>query len=752
MKPAKSILVIAVLVNLVLQVQICMGQQWKLAGDRIMSRWARDVRPDDVLREYPRPLMVRDNWINLNGLWDYAVTARDIKEFEKADGKILVPFPVESALSGVGRRVTPGEKLWYHRTFEIPSEWVNCRVLLHFGAVDWETTVYVNDKQVGSHRGGYDPFSIDITEALKPEGEQKILVEVWDPTDKGHQPVGKQTLDPRGFWYTAVTGIWQTVWLEPVPQTYIKEIIITPDIDVGRVKVAVNADGGQIKAVVKDGTKTISETIDDVQHPLSVNVADAKLWSPDSPFLYDIDIELIENGEVIDRVRSYFGMRKVSLVRDSEGVLRIALNNEIIFQYGVLDQGWWPGGLYRAPSDEALRYDIEIIKKAGFNMLRKHGKVESQRFYYWCDKLGLLVWQDMTPGDVTGEWGTKRSSESAEQFELELECMINSLYNHPSIITWVIFNEGWGQYDTVRLTQWVKQQDPSRLVNSASGFMDKGVGDIHDVHGYPGPTGAPKEEGRALVLGEFGGLGLPIEGHLWIKREGWGYRSFKNPDQLYEGYAALIEKLKPYISRGLCGAIYTQVTDVEKELNGLMTYDRAVVKMDIGKMAESAGELYKIKPGSYNFTDIVPSSQRQGQKWRYINEEPAEGWNELDFDDSNWSTGEGGFGQPDAVGAIVRTEWTTEMICLRKRFELTTIEEIQNPYLVLYHDFEEETKVYLNGQLIAEGPEHQAAYTLFELGVEGKEKLRKGKNILAIYGKRNSRRQYIDAGLLDLHN
>jgi hypothetical protein len=723
---------------------------WEPAGEKIMSRWAKEVTPDNVLKEYPRPLMVREKWMNLNGLWDYAITTRDTQELEQADGKILVPFPVESALSGVGGRVTPTEKLWYHRKFEIPEGWGDSCVLLHFGAVDWETKVYVNEKEVGTHRGGYDPFSFDITDALEQEGEQEILVEVWDPTDEGYQPVGKQTLNPRGFWYTAVSGIWQTVWLEPVPQIYIKDIQIIPDIDAGTAKLVVNADSGQIKAVVKEGTKEISKAVGGAKQSLSIKVPDTKLWSPEAPFLYDIEIELVDDGKVIDKVRSYFGMRKISMVRDSEGILRIALNNEIIFQYGILDQGWWPGGLYRAPSDDALRYDIEVIKKTGFNMLRKHGKVEPQRLYYWCDKLGLLVWQDMTPGDSSGEWGTERSAESAQQFEQELERMISACSNHPSIITWVIFNEGWGQYDTERLSKWVKELDQSRLVVGASGFVDKGVGDIHDVHGYPGPTGAPREEGRALVLGEFGGLGLPVEGHVWIKREGWGYRSFKNADELYEGYNALLKKLKPYISRGLCGAIYTQITDVEKEINGLMTYDRAVIKMDVEKMAKTAKELYEVEPGSYNFTDIVSSSQKQGQEWRYTNEEPVEEWNKLDFDDSNWSEGMGGFGQPDAVGAIVRTDWSTEVIWLRKSFELSSVEEIQNPYLVLYHDFEEETEVYLNGELIAEGPEHQAAYTLFELGSEGKEKLREGRNVLAVRGKRISRRQYIDAGLLDL--
>jgi hypothetical protein len=756
MKYASSALVFVIFVCLISPAGLADDNGWAPVGGRIMSRWAKEVTPENALKEYPRPLMVREKWMNLNGLWDYALTAKDSQAPEEADGKILVPFPVESALSGVGKKVTPDNKVWYYRTFEIPEEWHDCRVLLHFGAVDWETTVYVNEKEVGTHRGGYDPFSFDITEALKPANEQEIIVEVWDPADEGYQPVGKQTLDPRGFWYTAVTGIWQTVWLEPVPQTYIGNLKATPDVDKGVIRFDVEVVGSHhnwvlgidIKSDKGTGVLATEETFHEQTYEL--HIPEAKLWSPDSPHLYDVEIYLKSPEGVVDKISSYFGMRKISRIRDKNGVLRIALNNEIIFQYGTLDQGWWPGGLYRAPSDDALRYDIEVMKKTGFNMLRKHGKVEPQRLYYWCDKLGLLVWQDMTPGDSSGEWGTERTKESAQQFELELERMISTCYNHPSIITWVIFNEGWGQYDTPRLTKWVKELDPSRLVVGASGFMDKGVGDIHDVHGYPGPTGAPREQGRALVLGEFGGLGLPVEGHQWIKREGWGYRSFKSSDELYKGYTALLEKLKPYISRGLCGAIYTQITDVEKELNGIMTYDREVIKVDPTKMFEAAKALYAVKPGSYNFVDIVPSSQSQGQKWLYTNEEPDEGWAGLEYNDSDWSSGEGGFGQPDAVGAIVRTDWTTEPIWLRKTFDLPSVDKIQNPYLVLYHDFEQQTKVYLNGELIAEGPEHQTAYTLFELGTEGKEKLKKGTNVLAVLGKRRSRRQYIDAALQDL--
>ncbi len=729
------------------------GYSWKPVGGRRMSQWAGEVTPDNVLGEYPRPMMVRDKWLNLNGLWDYAITNLDDEWPKQFDGQILVPFPVESALSGVAKKVSESDLLWYRRMFEVPTSWKGECVLLHFGAVDWETDVFVNGKQIGTHRGGYDPFTFDITNALKPAGQQEITVAVWDPTENGHQPRGKQTLEPRGFWYTAVTGIWQTVWLEPVPTHYIENIEITPDIDTETVTLVVHTAGRGaqrgILAVVKDGREEIGRAKGVVDEPLLLDVADAKLWSPDSPFLYDLEVILIADGEAVDRVAGYFGMRKISMVRDEAGTLRLALNNKIGFQYGTLDQGWWPDGLYRAPTDEALRYDIEMVKKLGFNTLRKHIKVESQRFYYWCDKLGILVWQDMVSGDVAGEWGTERSDESAEQFELELSRMVSSFYNHPSIVIWVIFNEGWGQYDTERLVEWTKAKDPSRLVIGASGFVDKGVGDIHSVHSYPGPTGAPAEKDRALVLGEFGGLGLPVSGHIWQEKKSWGYRGFKDVGALTLAYEALLAELKPYISLGLSAAIYTQITDVENEVNGLMTYDRAVVKMGTAHPPDAAEELYRITPDSFKFRAVVPTSQKEPQKWRYTIEEPTEGWTKLDFDDGSWSVGAAGFGDPEAIGAIVRTKWTGEDIWLRKTFTLTE-KDISNLYLIIYHDFEQETHVYLNGWLIAEGPEHQFAYTLFDLDDTAKSKLREGENVLAVHGRRPGRRQYIDVGLLDL--
>ncbi|UCG59023.1 MAG: hypothetical protein JSU70_05840, partial [Phycisphaerales bacterium] len=571
------------------------------ADGPLMTRWARYVSPRKVHREYPRPQMVRKSWLNLNGLWDYAITPKDGQQPKSFDGEILVPFPAESALSGVMKPVGPDKRLWYRRTFEIPSSWTTRarrrsshsmdsrrkRVLLHFGAVDWDTTVWINGKQVGTHQGGYDPFTFDITDALADGDAQEILLSVWDPTNAGHQPRGKQVRRPGGIWYTAVTGIWQTVWLEAVPAAHIEALQIVPDIDTQSVQIkaacAAQAQGYTVEVQVKDGwfSKAKGQAI--VGHPITVTIKKPKLWSPRSPFLYGLNVTLRDTqGRRVDSIRSYFGMRKISLGKDDKGITRLLLNNEPLFQFGPLDQGWWPDGLYTAPSDRALRYDIEILKKLGCNMLRKHVKVEPDRLYYWCDKLGLMVWQDMPNGDrhIGGDDpDLKRAEESAKQFELELSRVVKAFANHPSIVMWVPFNEGWGQYDTPRIVDLVEKLDPTRLVNNASGWTDRKVGDVHDIHSYPGPAAPPVEENRAAVLGEFGGLGLPLKGHTWQDEKNWGYRSYETRAELTEAYVALLGNLRSLIGDGLCAAVYTQTTDVEIEVNGFMTYDRAMVKM-----------------------------------------------------------------------------------------------------------------------------------------------------------------------------
>jgi beta-galactosidase/beta-glucuronidase len=567
------------------------GQAWKPAEAPLVTKWAKEVSPRNAHREYPRPQMVRQSWKNLNGLWEYAIRLKDELRPMDFDGHILVPFPVESALSGVMKTVGEGNRLWYRRAFEVPSKWKQKRVLLHFGAVDWAATVWVNGVNVDTHRGGYDPFSYDITAMLRNKGPQEIVLSVWDPTDAGGQPRGKQVREPHKIWYTPTTGIWQTVWLEPVNSLHIESLKIVPDIDRGQVHVAAVCSqataGLKVEASAKAKGLEEATATGKPGKGISIVIDDPKLWSPDSPFLYDLTVTLKDRkGRVLDSVDSYFGMRKVSIGPDKAGIVRILLNNEPLFQYGPLDQGFWPDGLYTAPTDEALRYDIEVIKQIGCNMMRKHVKIEPQRLYYWCDKLGLLVWQDMP--NAESESGTDKG-----QFSRELQRMIDTHRNHPSIIMWVPFNEGWGQHDTERLAGWIRAYDATRLVNNASGWEDKGAGDVHDKHKYPGPIAPKNEPGRAAVLGEFGGLGLPVKGHTWQDEKNWGYKGYKTQQELTDAYLDLLDKLRPLIRDGLCAAVYTQTTDVETEVNGFMTYDRAMIKADTEKITAANKSLYQ---------------------------------------------------------------------------------------------------------------------------------------------------------------
>ena len=491
-------------------IMLCLSQTatlhaaWAPAGDQIMTRWAKDVSPDKPLPEYPRPQMVRENWQSLNGLWDYAIVPKDGSRPDSFQGQILVPYPVQSALSGVKKTVSPEESVWYKRAFAVPAAWEGQRVLLHFGAVDWQATVWVNGTQVGDHRGGYDPFTFDITSALKPNGLQEIVVSVWDPNDSGAIPRGKQVLRPSGIMYTAVTGIWQPAWLEPVPQTSIRALKITPKLDDSLVSLMVTGQGTDasdtVGVEVLEGGNSVAKGQGGVGAEIPIAITNPKLWAPGSPFLYDLKVTLNRGGKAIDTVSSYFGMRKIEIKKDEAGVNRLFLNGKALFQMGPLDQGWWPDGLYTAPTDEALKFDIDETLKMGFNMARKHVKVEPDRWYYWADKLGLLVWQDMPSGDrpwkgeppPTGRRGSARpsnkllASDAYDIYEREYKAMIESHYNHPCIIMWVPFNEGWGQYDTPRIVEWTRQMDPTRLVNNASGWTDMKAGDVADMHSYPG--------------------------------------------------------------------------------------------------------------------------------------------------------------------------------------------------------------------------------------------------------------------------
>jgi len=731
---------------------------WTPAPGPLMTRWAKDVRPENPLPEYPRPQMVRKDWLNLNGLWDYGITPKDQPEPGHFEGKILVPFPIESALSGVMKTVGETNRLWYRRTFEVPKGWKDRRVLLHFGAVDWQTVVQVNGREVGKHEGGYDAFTFDITDALKASGEQEIIVGVFDPTDAGTQPRGKQVRKPEGIWYTSVTGIWQTCWVEPVNDISIEKIKLEPDIDSQTLKVQITYRGGtenvSIEAYAFDGSRRIATVQDTAGKPLLIKVPNAKLWSPESPHLYQLKLQIRSKGKLADSIESYFAMRKSSLTRDYNGVLRMSLNNEPYFQFGPLDQGWWPDGLYTAPTDEALRYDIEATKQLGFNLARKHVKVEPERWYYWCDRLGLLVWQDMPSGDKSAHWRgpsgydneqMQRTPESSAIYERELKAMIDGRYNHPCIVTWVPFNEGWGQFDTVRILNWVKQYDPSRLVDGASGGNNFPAGDMLDHHQYPGP-GVPKTVAdRAMVLGEFGGLGLPVRGHTWQNEKNWGYRSFTNAATLTDAYLKLIRNLHPLIGKpGLSAAIYTQTTDVEGEVNGLMTYDRALIKMDAKRVKDQNVKLYGPPPAPPKV--ILPTAQNQKEVWSYTTNNPGPDWAKPTFTGTNWKEGKSGFGTTGTPGAIIGTEWNTSDIWIRREFNIS--ERLANPQLLLNHD--EDAEVYINGQQVLKVVGYNGNYEEFALTGSGAQALKPGKNVIAIHCHQTTGGQYIDAGLVEI--
>ncbi len=573
--------------------------QWQPAGEKIKTRWSSQIDVNNVLPEYPRPLMERSEWMILNGLWNYAILPVGKPAPSAFDGKILVPFAVESSLSGVQKNVGKANELWYEREFTIPSKWKNNRVLLHFGAVDWKTDVWVNDVKVGRHTGGYTPFSFEITTALK-NGSNKLIVKVWDPTNDGYQPRGKQVNKPEGIWYTPVTGIWQTVWLEPVPDKFITQVKTTPNIDINilNIEVATNnfSASDRIEVKVMDGSKVVA-TAQSINHlPVEIVMPDqVKLWSPDSPFLYDLEISLWSGTKQIDKVKSYAAMRKYSIKRDENGIVRLQLNNKNLFQFGPLDQGWWPDGLYTAPTDEALKFDIQKTKDFGFNMIRKHVKVEPARWYTYCDRLGMIVWQDMPSGDGGPQWQPHqyfsglewlRSPESEANFRKEWKEIIDFLYSNPCIGVWVPFNEAWGQFKTKEIVEWTKEYDPSRLVNPASGGNHYPVGDMLDLHNYPNPALYLYDAQRVTVLGEYGGIGWAVKGHLWEPDRNWGYVQFNSAKEVTDEYVKYAEQLMNLILHGFSAAVYTQTTDVEVEVNGLMTYDREIIKMDESRVKQ----------------------------------------------------------------------------------------------------------------------------------------------------------------------
>ncbi len=713
------------------------GHAWTLKQAPLMTPWAQQVEPSAVLPEYPRPQMVRSDWMNLNGLWQYQPgNAGDpVPAGQTLSGEILVPFPVESAISGV---MEHHERLWYRRTFTVPSGWQGRRILLHFGAVDWEAEVFINGTSVGIHRGGYDPFFFDITPHLTSGGPQELIVRVYDPTNSQAIACGKQDLNPNGIWYTAVTGIWQTVWLEPVPEVSIERIKIVPDVDnqLVRVKAFVrgSAQGLTVEAAAYQGTEKAGQVSGAAGEDLKLRLRNVRLWSPDDPYLYDLKVRIKQGSQVLDEVQSYFGMRKVGIGKVN-GVQRLLLNGKFIFQIGPLDQGWWPDGLYTAPTDEALKWDLDMIKAFGFNMVRKHVKIEPARWYYWADKMGLLVWQDM-PSMRSEPSGALRT-----QFEWELEQMVEKLGNHPSIIMWIVFNEGWGQYDTVRLTQKVMEQDPSRLVSNASGWVDHPVGHIIDTHSYPAPGGLAPTETRASVCGEYGGIGMRVDGHMWNPNS-WGYTMVNTGQELAVLYDAYIQQLAGLRDElGLSAGVYTQITDVEVEINGLITYDRKVIKADVGAIRRSNAM-------NRSFESVVPTSEKTAQTWRCTTSQPASGWMNEGFNDSGWSQGPGGFGTTGTPGAVVGTVWNTSDIWIRRTFSLPSLTSEQMNRLVLRIHHDEDAEVYLNGVLAAAATNYTTSYVYLPITAAARAALRTGQsNLIAVHCRQTTGGQFIDVGL-----
>lgn len=585
---------------------------WEKKSAPIMTPWAEKVTADNVLPEYPRPQMVRAEWMNLNGVWEFeftrGITNRipasewkgcDRAIFDKVEpGKklpleILVPFPIESALSGVMERA---EYMKYRRTFKLPSNWGGKRVRLNFDAVDWKCEVYVNGKLVGGHEGGYDAFFFDITSALKG-GENELIVSVYDPTDNGTQPVGKQRNEPEGYWYTANSGIWQTVWLEPVEEGAATSLKLVPHVSDGYLGATVFApellQTVELKAF--DGDREIASASGTANREIRLPMPkDMKLWSPDTPFLYDLRITVRRGRRVVDEITSYFGMRELGK-KTIDGIMRPTLNGAFVFQAGTLDQGYWPDGNLRAPTDEALKSDIVKHKELGFNLIRKHIKVEPQRWFYWCDKLGVLVWQDMPSMHTHAVYTRKESPErrtfraNADEkklFEGELKEMIDEHVSSPSVVCWILFNEGWGIYDkreVKRLSDWLSAYDPSRWVNDSTGLPNEHAsGDVYDVHIYTGPSAGVCEPTSFNALGEYGGIGLNVKKHTWFDRGGWSYgEANKDQKQLNERYLAMQDELfNNMYFPGLSAAMYTQISDVEGETNGILTYDRKVCKFD----------------------------------------------------------------------------------------------------------------------------------------------------------------------------
>jgi len=718
------------------------AQVWKMGKAVLMTPFAAKIDTANVLGEYPRPQMTREKWMNLNGIWQFQPGTGFGQTLPTGtfSQKILVPFPVESAISGV---MTHYDNLWYRRTFTIPVEWSRQRILVHFGAVDYESEVYINGQAVGVHVGGYDPFTYDITSKLIAGGLQEIAVKVNDPTNAGGQPRGKQSLTPGGIMYTACSGIWQPVWLEPVPQTSISDLKIVPDLDNSSVVIKASTLGNDstltVNIEVKDGANTVAQFTGNANSNLRIPVVNPKLWSPNSPFLYDLKITLMSGNTPLDSLGSYFGMRKISM-KQVGSVQKLFLNNESIFQFGPLDQGYWPDGVYTAPTDSAMLFDLQNIKGFGYNMVRKHIKVEPYRWYYYADKLGLLVWQDMPSSN---SYTNSPQTINTPQFKSELEKMVQTHWNSPSIVMWVVFNESQGQHDTPALVSDVISLDSTRLVNQASGGNYFGVGNILDLHSYPGP-GCPVSTSQALTCGEFGSIGLNVPNHLW--GTGLSFIMVDTEDELmstYQDYAKSLMQFKSY--NGLSAAVFTQITDVEVEVNGIYTYDRAICKMDKATLLATNQDVIN---KNMVITQVLPTSLNTGRTWKYTTTQPSSTWFGTSFNDTVWKSGSGGFGSTGMTGGNVRTSWTSSDIWIRQQFDLGNLSaaDIEALELNLFHD--EDCEIYFNGVLAASFTGYNTAYQFFPITTAGKNALiANSSNLIAIHCHQTTGGQYIDAGI-----
>ena len=734
--------------------------------------WGEQVTPENAWREYPRPQMARAGWTNLNGLWKYAVT-KDAAACPKAgDGEILVPFVIESSLSGVGRLLEPNETLWYRRTFNAAVT-KGERLLLHFEQADFRALVYLNGRELDvPHEGGQMPFSYDITDYVK-KGANELVVSVWDPTTDFIGSTGKQVFKPRGCSYTRSSGIGGTVWLETVPETYIAGYKVTPDIDAGTVRfefqvkggfakpevsVSVQCDGGSVQCDGGNAVATTKDGVTVVKMP-----AGFKLWSPESPALYDFTAKC---GD--DEIKGYFGIRKIEVKKDANGVLRMFFNNKPRFLIGTLDQGWWPDGLLTPPSDEAMEFDIKKLKAMGFDMMRKHIKVEPRRYYYLCDKLGMIVMQDMPSGggDREKRYGFYRR---------ELKEMVDHLYNVPSIVAWIPYNESWGQpgeFLTHATLTWTQKYDPSRIVDGPSGWNDyeggnKGphkpageeeAADLVDRHDYGRrPRMWPVNARRASFLGEFGGIGCRVEGHLWDPSKAWGYGGTgKDTDRtaVQDKFVSLMDHVAGLAMNGLAGSVYTQTTDVEGEINGLITYDRKVVKFDECALAQVHGRVrsaFEVGVLPRESKELFPKLDPDALAWSWTTVAPSGGWEKPGFDDSAWARSAGGFGSDfilkDHPHAKSATKWTTNAIWLRRHFTYAKpAGKILQATVDMFHD--EDAEVYLNGELILSVKGYNNSWTPFGVPAEKfAAAVKEGDNVIAVKVIQTVGGQYIDLGL-----